>query len=617
MFDEHWMVQFLERVRADNAEQGIHVLYRILPGSTPKWDTVTLPVQGARDPLIGLSYVPTATVVYARYRPAKSGVNFLAFVFWPDGSHCALIGDNSGPIQSVVDGASNFRMTYLALSRIAWDTPMLPGGHSPDNWIVRAALKDFVTEVTCSGLVDSGATYWQADENLRLGIAKRIATLRRAANPHIAVVTEGQDEWYKLHDFAPFLGRLDWSDLDSVTLATDLGYTDDAARWWTSQGIGCLELVDLPTTQQSLSALKVKYPIAEGNVWSMLGAFERAVSNHDVSPAERMRARWQADDPQALLHLTREVVANNANRRGQMLIGYARTDSGQLQQLSQVAVNYAANSIGLDLAAVPDIDQADGVLLIGVNECGWTAQAANRDGEHGAAVSSADDNLQFVAPIADADSVAALRRTFTGHASFDVDYTPFDWLRRRIMFGVTRALEKLPVQRDAIRPITAALATLLPSLDVDTDTQDGSASIERMLDLTLLLQTIAHAKPIVAASLPADWLDDAESGNHDPAALWQLIAEGLAGVRQLRWDDLGVEPLAEAWAIPTAEATWWGANGLGQRQLLMLPDETESMIRAANVIVRVSDSSAPTKHLRQRLELLFGQDVPVLWSLLP
>jgi len=51
--------------------------------------------------------------------------------------------------------------------------------------------------------------------------------------------------------------------------------------------------------------------------------------------------------------------------------------------------------------------------------------------------------------------------------------------------------------------------------------------------------------------------------------------------------------------------------------MLMLPDETESMIRAANVIVRVSDSSAPTKHLRQRLELLFGQDVPVLWSLVP
>lgn len=93
MLDEQWMVQFLERVRADNSEQGIHVLYRILPGSTPKWDTVTLPVRGTRDPLIGLSHVPTATVVYARYRPAKPAVNFLAFVFWPDGSHCALFGE--------------------------------------------------------------------------------------------------------------------------------------------------------------------------------------------------------------------------------------------------------------------------------------------------------------------------------------------------------------------------------------------------------------------------------------------------------------------------------------------------------------------------------------------
>lgn len=53
------------------------------------------------------------------------------------------------------------------------------------------------------------------------------------------------------------------------------------------------------------------------------------------------------------------------------------------------------------------------------------------------------------------------------------------------------------------------------------------------------------------------------------------------------------------------------------REVLLIPQETESMIRCATVIARLSDISAAIKHLRQRLELLFGQDVPVLWSLLP
>lgn len=617
MIDEQWMIQFAENVRAEGKEHGTHALHRILPGSTPKFDTVSLPLQGARNPLIGLSHVPMATVIYVQYRPADAGINFQAFVFWPNGTHSALFGDDSGPIESVVGGAANFPMTYLTLSRIAWATPLLPDGHSPDNWVTRAAMKDFVNEITSRGLPDSGPTYWHADEILRLSIAKRIAILRRAEDPHTTVAIQGQDEWYKLREFGPYLGRIDWSALDASTLATELGHTDDAARWWTSQGIGCLEQVGLPTARQCLSALKVEYPIVESNLWSMLGAFERAVTDHYVSPMDRMRARWQADDPQTLVFLTREVVANSANARGPILAWYARTDSGRLQQVSQVAVNYAANSIGLDFAAVPDVGPADGILLIGIGENGWAAQAVNREGEHGTAGDSIDDDHQFIAPIPDPEILAALRRTLTGHARFDVDFTPFEWLRRRIMFGVARALEKLPTQHDAIGHITGALATLVPALDADPDDHHGPASIERLLDLTLVLQTITSTKPLLTASAPANWLDDAESGNRRTAELWQLIAEGLAGVRQLQWDDMRVEPLAEAWAIPTAEAEWWRAEGLGPRQALLIPDETESMIRCATVIARVSETSATTTHLRQRLELLFGQGLPVLWSLVP
>lgn len=559
-----------------------------------------------------------ATVIYVQHRPADPGINFQAFVFWPNQEHCALFGDDSGAVESVSGGAANFPMTYLLLSRIAWGTPLLPTGHSPDNWIMRASTKDFVDEVTGSGRADGGGTYWHADENLRLGIAKRIATLRRAANPLAAVAVEGQDEWYKLHEFGSFLGRVDWSNLDTATLAIELGHDEDAATWWTSQGIGCLEQVGLPTVEQCLSVLKVKYPIVESNLWSMLGAFERAVTSHYVSPIRRMRARWQSDDPLALVHLAREVIASNAITEGPLLVGYTRTDSGRLQQVSQSTLNTATNSIGLDFAAVPSVGPTDGVLLIGVNANGWTAHAVNRDGEHGMAKSSIDDDAyQFVTPIVDPEILAALRRTVTGHASFDTDFTPFQWTRRRIMFGVAQALEKLPADHDAIGQIIGALASVLPVPDAGADDQPGSTSIERFIDLTVLLKIPTHVQLLLTASSSANGPQDAKPGDVDYEALWHRLSEGLAEVRRLQWEDMRVEPLAEAWAIPIREAEWWRAEGLGTRQSLLIPDETESMIRCATVIARVTDGSAATDHLRMRMESLFGDDIPVLWNLVP
>lgn len=53
MLDERWVRQFLEQVRVENREHGIHALYRILPGNTPKLDKFTLSTRGARNPLIG------------------------------------------------------------------------------------------------------------------------------------------------------------------------------------------------------------------------------------------------------------------------------------------------------------------------------------------------------------------------------------------------------------------------------------------------------------------------------------------------------------------------------------------------------------------------------------
>ncbi|TXI53379.1 hypothetical protein [Mycolicibacterium mageritense] len=614
MFDERRVLGFLEQVRTEKKAHGTHAFYRVLPGNPPKMEAFTLPPAGARNPLIGLSHIAMATVIYVRYQPADMGINFRAFAFWPNETHAALFGDDGGAIESVPSGAENFPMMYLLLSRIAWGKPSLPIGYSPDNWILRAAMKEVVDDATSSDLPDGKEAVWRADDILRRGIAKRIAVLRRADDPVNAFAVEGQDDWTVLHRFAPFLGGIRWSDLDTASLATELGYTDDAARWWTAEGIGCLEQVDLPTVQQSLTSLKANYPVVEGNVWGMSYALERAITSDYVAPIDRLRARWHADDPLKLVHLTRKVVATNDNSQAPLLVGYTRTDTGQLQPVSRVTLEFASNSIGLDFTGVHNVGPADGVLLIGRSADEWTAQAVNREGEHGSAASSLDDDAhQFVAPVGDPEILAALRRVATGHARFDADCTPFELARRQIMYGLARTLESLPLDSRMIRSLAAAD----PESESDANEESQPNMIESLIDIKLVSLLNAHLQPLLAASYPDDQPVEMESSNDDLNAtrLWERLTVALVGLRELRWTDMRIEPLATAWTIPMKEAKWWQAEGLGPRQALLIPEECESMMRCATVLTRAPEGSTLSSYLRGRLESLFGHDIPALWSL--
>lgn len=599
MTDLVWLLDFLQRIRLQTRDRGTHVLYRLFVHRD--MDAVPLSDDGSRDPLLGLSHVAARFVVYVRHVPDQSDHCFRAIALGRNGTGAAFSAGSTGPIVPDVEVSSwEASKLGLYLQRIAWGRPRPWQKYSPEKWVLTASLQGVVDAVERGELTEGKGAVWEANAILQRGIAERIAMLRRAESPSRTIRVEGADDWHTITHFGPFLGAVDWDDLDAETFGIELGYSADTAHWWTARGIGHLAQVESPGAQESLDRLDAVAPQIGSNMWSWTAVVENSVTPHYVSPVERGRRNWKADDPRALLQVVRDTQSARGGTPGTVVIGYRRSETGRLDIIAELEVDSvtgkeghvrigpATEMLGPELIAVPELGGADGVLLIDSHVHGWNAVAVNREGEQGQASSDwTDDANQFTEEVVGAEITAALRRILTGHARFDVMCSPIELARRRILYELARAMERANIGADA-------------------------EIVKAVIDLGLLGQLDKHIVPL----LPLEGESKAEWDPDGPT--WETINSALRGIRdRISWEDVRLEALAEAWSVPLDEARWWRQEGLAGREAQCIPDETESMIRCATAVGGYTDAVEILEHIRMRAQEVFGEDLPVLWSLVP
>ncbi|GAA4383524.1 hypothetical protein [Tsukamurella soli] len=596
--------RFLHRVRPKLAASGVsHVLYRIVADKAAAAEVVLLPDPGARNPLIGLSHVPSANgVVYIQNLAGHPEPSFRAFTV-VDGGDASAFGGGEGPFDITPGALPEYPLLNLLLTRIAHGDVKVPWQHEPAVWVLRASLADMVGDVAGSGLDDAAGARWRAEQVLYDGIARRTAVLRRASVP----VAEGDVEASRaavIREVA-FLAGLDWDDLDISTLASELGYSADEARWWRPRGIGCLEQIDLPEIEESLGWLGAHFPATTDLVESILRDFIDRLNEHVVPVAAQFESRWHTKDRTHLLSFVRALRQGASAEEG-ILASYSRGEDGELT----LHARWQATG-GVDLLAVRSTGAADGAVLVSAGgETGWTANALNRDDDHGTGQWNLADELQFLLPVESAETLMALRRVVQGRARYDEDCVPFEWFRRAVLADVVANLEGTAAEVPEHRRMDHEQRLGEPSLVTETRKllRDGAGTPEMLIDIFLVWLVMKHGATLIAAAYPE--APQLASEDLDWDSVWDKLADAIDTViRPLQWDDLRVGPLAEHWAIPLDTAEWLRPEGIGPQQFRLLPDETESIIRCAN------RSPIPLSHLRRRVEKLLGPDVPVLWDL--
>jgi hypothetical protein len=615
--DDGLLLSLLEDFRRATHDTGAHTLIRYTGANEP--EVLDLPHPHPVNPLLGLSHVPLpGGLICVRHTPDRSGICFLAFVIHADGSDTVYTGESTGPLSAEPDGLRRYSLQYLMMSKIAWGQAMLPRSHTPDRWLLLKAFKSVVDAVEAGVPADIDPVEL-SDGVIRQSIARDLRALLHAENPLAPELPN--TEWATLCEYAPFLGRASWDELDTVVLAKELGYSSDVGRWWTARGIGCLEQIDMPEVGECLAWLEIEQPLVAEHLRMRLDEFGAPIDEAAGTPADRWRARWRGEDPASLVVLANDITPECHGQHRSLLVGYLRNDTMQLSRSFVIELT-SGPTAGVDFTSVRRAGPADGVMLFLAGEVSWSAVVLNREGVHGtgsSAISSMID--QFAGPSDDPELVAALRRVLTGRATFDSPGTPFEWLSRRVLFGLARTLETgrmqvpMPTPGPNQRPLNE-----MPGIEAPYDAESGRPRTSTVIDVNLIILALAHATPLVRAAFPSGWLEDvqrrAAAGDRDEA-LWDMLSTGVQNLRSLHWADLRVEPIAEAWSIPLDEAEWWRAEGIGPAQIMRLPDETESMLRCCYAIRGSWDRDASGRHLIARIKQLFGEDVPVLWSFLP
>lgn len=610
MFTVGSFVGLLERYRAAMSAEGSgELLVRFFDD---KPDTVPIPYPQPGIALRGLSHVPDAGLVLNVQHVAEHGA-FTAIAVLPDGTGTVFVGDSDGPIARVADGFQRLPLMHLVMTKIACGATLPVGDVLPvSEWLLCSAVVTAAEELIDTGFDGASEAVVYADGLLRESISDRIVALKRADGAPSRLRTVRHD-WPALNESAPFLGGLQWADVDDETFAIARGSGVDEGKWWTAQGLANLELLSLPHVQDSLDRLESKHPGVGGHLRRVADAFAERIFAAGISPNDRLRARWRADDPVALTRLVRKIVADPDFPLALVLVGYRRI-GGRLQELSRIeSVMDESDLLTLDPTGIESMGHADGVVLILKTDAGWTASALNREHEDGEATSDRP-GVEFLTAIPEGEMLAMLRRALFGRARVQPVCAPHEWLCRRILYGLAITLETGKVDGQE------GLAT--PSSDEEKSAnQQKLAEHESpmclLIDAALTVALIDHIDPFIRALRSGPSLKTVRDETLSDDERWETIAEVMTLVRTLDWPHFRVEPLADAWKRPLAEAQWWGAEGIAYLQARRIPELTESLLRCAFVIGRGAAPSVALQHLVDRTKQVFGDDVAVLWDLLP
>ncbi|OBB22075.1 hypothetical protein [Mycolicibacterium fortuitum] len=603
-------VGLLERYRAAMVSEGSgELLVRFFED---KPDTVPIPYPQPGMALRGLSHVPDAELVLNVQYIAETGA-LTAIAVSPDGTGTVFLGNSDEPIVRVPEGFRRLPLMHLVMTKIACGAA-LPAGDDAVvwEWLLCSAVTTVADELSNVSFDNASEAVVCADDRLRAGIRDRIAALKPMDGVPSQLHPVSYD-WPALNEWASFLGAVDWTDVDDETFAVARGSSADDGKWWTAQGLANLELMSLPHVQDSLDRLESRHPGVGGHLRRAADAYAERVHSVSVSNNDRLRVRWRADDPTVLTRFVRKVVADTEFPLGLALVGYRRR-KGRLQQLCRFdSLEDEGGQHSLDPTSIESIGPADGVVLIARSDAGWTASVLNREHESGEATSDRP-GVEFLAALPEGELLAMLRRVLFGRARVHPVGAPHEWLCRRVLYGVALTLETGKVDGQHGSEAPSSDEQRLANLE---KVAKHESPMCLLIDAALTAVIIEHVDPFVRALSSGPSLKAVRDEKLSDDAHWQTIAEVMEVVRDLDWSHVNVDPLAEAWGQPVAEARWWGAEGIAYRQARRIPEPTESLLRCAFVIGRGAGPSIAMQHLIDRTKQVFGGDVAVLWDLLP
>ncbi|MCW1824197.1 MULTISPECIES: hypothetical protein [Mycolicibacterium] len=603
-------VGLLERYRAAMVAGGSgEMLVRFFDDQS---DTVPIPYPQPGMALRGLSHVPDAELVLNVQYIAETGT-LTAIAVSPDGTGTVFLGNSEGPIVRVSDGFQRLPLMHLVMTKIACGAA-LPAGNDTVvwEWLLCSTVTTVADELSNISFDNASEAVVCADDRLRAGIRDRIAALEHMDGVPSQLHSVSYD-WPALNEWASFLGAVDWADVDDETFAVARGSNVDDGQWWTAQGLANLELMSLPHVQDSLDRLESRHPGVGGHLRRAADAYAERVHSVSVSINDRLRARWRADDPASLTRFVRKVVADTEFPLGLALVGYRRGE-GRLQQVCRFdSLEDEAGQHSLDPTSIESVGPADGVVLIAKSDGGWTASVLNRANEAGQAASDRP-GVEFLAALPEGELLAMLRRVLFGRARVQPVCAPHEWLCRRILYGVALTLETGKVDGQHGPEAPSGEGPESPGLDMVAGHESPMCLL---IDAALTAMLIEHVDPFVRALSSGPSLKAVRDEKLSDDEHWETIAEVMKVVRDLDWPHFNVDPLAEAWGQPLAEAQWWGAEGIAYRQARRIPEPTESLLRCSFVIGRGAGPSVAMQHLIDRTKQVFGDDVAVLWDLLP
>lgn len=604
------VVQLLEGLRAvTTAEGGGELLLRFFDDEL---ETITLPKPDERLGLIGMSHVPAAAMVISiQHRVGPDGGQFLATAVRRDGAAMVFVGRATEPISIVTNGFEAQPLMHLLMTKVACGRPAAPDdGPSPYEWLSRLSLSHVAAEIDTVSPPDDDEGAAAADDLLRAYLTVLIGHLEQSSTEG-PKVSGPSPAWPDLLGYATWLGALDWTDVDAEAFGVARGYGPEQGAWWTAKGLAGLELITHPSIEETLVALVSRRPFIASRLQSALMTLHHRVVKSTPSQDDQLRSRWRFDTPEALLRLVWRINADPDFAEGLALVGYRR-DGGLLKIVKRIdGSEDASGTLTLDLLQVPDVGRSDGVVMLWKSGDTWGAHALNQEGEQGVA-DSASREYAFLDPVDDFERLITLRRLLTGMPQTMSDVSPYDWVCRRVLYGVARSLE---TGRPDVDPDKRARAE--PSAVPPTGAVDAERTLVELVDAMLFLSFHRHFDVLVRAIGTPSHLRSIATETVSQDRSWTIFAEVVALVDQLQWADFDGEQLAEGWAEPIDEARWWGTSVLVHRQVIRIPDATESLMRCAFVLERIPGGSAAYERLMGRITHVFGDDIPVAWDLLP
>ncbi|MDH6194434.1 hypothetical protein M2272_001063 [Mycobacterium frederiksbergense] len=604
------LVGLLQRQRAVIAAEGAGEL--LIRFFDDKPETIPIPYPHPGIALRGMSHVPDAGLVLSIQCDVDRDT-FTAIAALPDGTGTVFMGDIDGPVMRVANGFQRLPLMHLVMTKISCGTA-IPVGEtmSVSDWLLCSAVTTVAEELVDVRFDDTVDGPLLADSLLRERISDRIVAIECVDGAPMRLRSVRQD-WPALYESAPLLAGLDWADVDDERFAAARGASVDQGKWWTAQGLASLELISLPHVEDNLARLELQHPGVAAHLRRAADAFAERINDAMVPARDRLRARWRADDPMALTRFVRKVVAETDFPFGQALVGYRRR-GGQLQQVIRIDSVMDEHGLhALDPTGIDSVSPADGVVMIAKTNAGWTASALNREQEHGIAASNAV-GIEFLAPISEGQSLAMMRRVLAGRAPVQPVCAPHEWLCRRILYGVALTLEtgKVDGEKQSETPSNEErrLATL-------GQLADHESPMSLLIDAVLTVVFIEHVDTFVSAMRSGPSLTAVRDDTLSDDERWETFSTLMKLVRELDWSHLRVEALAEAWRQPLTQAQWWGAEGIAYLQARRMPEPTESLLRCAFVIGRGQGAAVAFEHLIARTRQVFGDDMAVLWDLLP